>query len=97
METNTLQETLENLNPEELMEEVADVEVKNKGKKRLNLDLTPDAYKLLQKLSQDSGKNMTEVLRTGLALYGIAQEESQKGNNLAITNGENIVARIAHI
>jgi hypothetical protein len=72
-------------------------EVPNKGKKRLNIDLTPDAYKLLQKLSQESGKNMTEVLRTGLALYGIAQEESQKGNSLSITDGEKIIARIAHL
>jgi hypothetical protein len=72
-------------------------ELQNKGRKRLNIDLTPDAYKLLQKLSQESGKNMTEVLRTGLALYGIAQEESQKGNSLSITDGEKIIARIAHL
>jgi uncharacterized protein (DUF1778 family) len=29
-----------------------------KTKKRLNLDLTPEAYELLQKLSDESGKNM---------------------------------------
>jgi hypothetical protein len=61
------------------------------------LDLTPDAYKLLQKLSKETGKNMTEVLRTGLALYGIAQEESRNGNTLAVTKGETIVTRIAHL
>lgn len=72
-------------------------DMQNRVKKRLNIDLTPDAYKLLQKLSQESGKNMTEVLRTGLALYGIAQEESQKGNSLSITDGEKIIARIAHL
>jgi hypothetical protein len=55
-----------------------------KSKKRLNLDLTPEAYELLQKLSDESGKNMAEVLRTGLALYGIAQEEKDRGNSLAI-------------
>jgi alanine racemase len=57
-----------------------------KAKKRLNLDLTPEAYALLQKLSNESGKNMADVLRTGLALYGIAQEEEQKGRNLAVVD-----------
>ena len=55
-----------------------------KTKKRLNLDLTPEAYELLQKLADDSGKNMAEILRTGLALYGIAQEEKKKGRSLAV-------------
>jgi hypothetical protein len=57
-----------------------------KSKKRLNLDLTPEAYQLLQKLSDESGKNMAEVLRTGLALYGIAQEEKERGNSLAVVD-----------
>ena len=48
----------------------------NTPKKSLNLDLTPEAYDLLQKLANESGKNMTDVLRTGLALYGIVQQES---------------------
>jgi hypothetical protein len=67
-----------------------------KPKKRLNLDLTPEAYELLQKLSDESGKNMAEVLRTGLALYGIAQEEKDKGNSLAIVEPETnkVVTRI---
>jgi alanine racemase len=89
MMTNQVEEKLTVNDQEEL-----DNEVKNSGKKRLNLDLTPDAYKLLQKLSKESGKNMTEVLRTGLALYGIAQEESQKGNTLSITKDDKVVARI---
>jgi uncharacterized protein (DUF1778 family) len=57
-------------------------------KKRLNLDLTPEAYELLQKLADESGKNMADVLRTGLALYGIAQEEGRKGRALAIVEEE---------
>jgi hypothetical protein len=65
-----------------------------KDKKRLNLDLTPQAYELLQKLSEESGKNMAEVLRTGLLLYGISQEESRKGRSLAVTEGDRIVTRI---
>lgn len=67
-----------------------------KSKKRLNLDLTPEAYELLQKLSDESGKNMAEVLRTGLALYGIAQGEKDKGHSLAIVETETnkVVTRI---
>jgi hypothetical protein len=67
-----------------------------KSKKRLNLDLTPEAYELLQKLSDESGKNMAEVLRTGLALYGIAQEEKDRGHSLAIVETETnkVVTRI---
>jgi hypothetical protein len=67
-----------------------------KAKKRLNLDLTPEAYELLQKLSDESGKNMAEVLRTGLALYGIAMEEKGKGHTLAIIEIEtnNVITRI---
>jgi hypothetical protein len=63
-------------------------------KKRLNLDLTPEAYELLQKLSEESGKPMAEVLRTGLALYGIAQEEKEKGRSLAIVEDETIKKEI---
>ena len=62
---------------------------KSKQKKRLNLELNPDAYELLQKLADESGKNMTDVLRTGLALYGIAHEEAEKGRELAIVDKDN--------
>ena len=66
----------------------------NRQRKRLNLDLNPDAYELLQKLSDESGKNMAEVLRTGLAIYGIAQEEGAKGRDLAIVEDEKVVKQI---
>jgi hypothetical protein len=67
---------------------------KPKEKKRLNLDLTPEAYELLQKLADESGKNMAEVLRTGLLLYGISQEETKKGRSLAVVEGEKVITRI---
>lgn len=66
---------------------------KNKTKKRLNLELTVDNYELLQKLANESGKNMAEVLRTGLALYGLAQEEGQKGRNLAVVDEDDKVLK----
>ncbi|NET34933.1 MAG: hypothetical protein F6K19_23395 [Cyanothece sp. SIO1E1] len=65
-----------------------------KERKRLNLDLAPDAYALLQKLADESGKNMADVLRTGLALYGIAHEESSKGNDLAIVKEDKVLKQI---
>jgi hypothetical protein len=63
-------------------------------RKRLNLDLTPEAYELLNKLSTESGKNMADVLRTGLALYGIAQEENKKGRSLGVVEGEKVIKEI---
>jgi hypothetical protein len=65
-----------------------------KAKKRLNLDLTPEAYELLQKLADESGKNMAEILRTGLALYGISQEEEKKGHNLAVVEDDKVIKQI---
>ena len=65
-----------------------------KQRKRLNLDLNADAYELLRKLSDESGKNMADVLRTGLALYGIAQEEGAKGRDLAVVEDEKVVKQI---
>ncbi|MGJ3247712.1 MAG: hypothetical protein ACFE0J_15930 [Elainellaceae cyanobacterium] len=63
-------------------------------KKRLNLDLSPESYDLLQKLADEAGKNMADVLRTGLAIYGIAQEEKQKGRSLAIAKDDKVVKEI---
>jgi hypothetical protein len=63
-------------------------------KKRLNLDLSSEAYDLLQKLSDETGKNMADVLRTGLALYGIAQEASQKGRSLGVIKDDEVVKEI---
>lgn len=65
-----------------------------KERKRLNLDLTPEAYDLLKKLSEESGKNMADVLRTGLALYGIAHEEGAKGRDMAVVQDEKVIKQI---
>jgi len=64
------------------------------NRKRLNLDLSPDAYEMLQKLAEESGKNMAEVLRTGLALYGIAQDEKQKGRSLGVVKDDQVVKEL---
>ena len=64
------------------------------NRKRLNLDLSPEAYEMLQKLAEESGKNMAEVLRTGLALYGIAQDEKQKGRSLGVVKDDQVVKEL---
>jgi hypothetical protein len=63
-------------------------------KKRLNLDLSADAHELLQRLADESGKNMVEVLRTGLAVYGIAHDERKKGRKLAVVQDDRIIKEL---
>ncbi|MEB3213607.1 MAG: hypothetical protein VKL39_19820 [Leptolyngbyaceae bacterium] len=60
----------------------------------MNLELSPDAYDLLQKLSDSSGKNMADVLRTGLALYGIAEQAKDEGRALGVVDGDKVVKEI---
>jgi len=64
------------------------------SRKRLNLDLTPEAYELLQKIADESGKTMAEVLRTGLALYGIARDEQTNGRELGVVKGDKVIKEI---
>ncbi len=66
-------------------------------KKRLNLDLTPDAYEELQRLAEASGKNMADILRTGLKLYSLVQEESRDGKNLGIVKDNKVLKEIVVI
>jgi hypothetical protein len=64
------------------------------SRKRLNLDLAPAAYDLLQKISEDTDKNMADVLRTGLALYGIAHEAQKNNQEIGIIKGEKVIKAI---
>ena len=63
-------------------------------KKRLNLELAPAAYDLLQRLAEESGKSFADVLRTGLALYGIAQDAKQEGQGIGVIEGNTVVKEI---
>jgi hypothetical protein len=53
--------------------------------KRLNINLPTSVYNELQKLSVQSGRSMTEVIRTGFGLAKIAIEEGEKDRRLAVT------------
>jgi hypothetical protein len=65
-----------------------------KSRKRLNLDLSEEAYNLLQELAEAEDKNMAEVLRTGLALYGIAHEERRKGRSLGVIQDDRVIKEL---
>jgi hypothetical protein len=64
------------------------------NRKRLNLDLSSTAHDQLQKLSEETGKNMAEVLRTGLALYDMAHEANKQGQSMGIIEGDKVVREI---
>ena len=63
-------------------------------KKRLNLELSPEAYDLLQELADSSGKKMADVLRTGLALYGIAEKAKEEGPSIGVVEDDKVVKEI---
>ncbi len=64
------------------------------NRKRLNLDLSPEAFDMLQKLAEESGKNMTEVVRMGISLCKIAQEEKHKGRSLGVVKDDQVVKEL---
>ena len=64
------------------------------SRKRLNLDFPLESFELLQKISDESGKSMSEVLRTALALYGIAKDEQSNGRELGVIQGDKVIKEI---
>lgn len=54
--------------------------------KRLNLNLPESLYNELQVLARQSGRSMTDVLRSAFALSKIAMVETQKGNTILVGN-----------
>jgi hypothetical protein len=63
-------------------------------RKRLNLDLPISAYEELLRLTEETGKNMAEVLRIGLSIYFMAHEARKKGQSLGIVQGDKIIKEI---
>jgi hypothetical protein len=53
--------------------------------RRLNLNLSPQAYADAVKLSEETSRTLTELIRLGLGLVKIAVEESRKRNKLIVT------------
>ena len=61
--------------------------------KRLNINLPDNMYNDLQSLAQQTGRSMTDVLRTGFGLAKVAMEETQGNNRLAVTNPDGKVIK----
>lgn len=61
--------------------------------KRLNINLPATAYEDLRVLATDSGRSMTEVVRSSLSLARLAHEEGKKGRILAVAGEEGKVVR----
>lgn len=62
------------------------VETLGKGYRRLNVNLPPDVYADLQKLSRETNRSLTEIVRTGLGLANLALTEVAKNNKIAVTD-----------
>ena len=63
-------------------------------RKRLNLELSDQAYRLLKQLADASDKRMADVLRSGLALYGIAEEAKARGQKLCVVEEGKVTQEI---
>ena len=64
------------------------------AKKRLNLELSEETYKVINDLAEKQGVSMTEIIREGIALRDFAQEQKDLGLQLAVVDGDEIKARI---
>jgi hypothetical protein len=78
-------------NPVATQDRSADGKLK---RKTLNLNLSEPAYALLEELAQKTGKTRADVLRTGLALYGMADEAKDNGQGIGIIEGSEVVKEI---
>jgi hypothetical protein len=56
--------------------------------RRLNVNLPSKVADDLEKLANDSGRSMTEIVRTALGLVKIAQEVTDKDQKLIVTNSD---------
>ena len=62
---------------------------------RLQLNLPSETYESLRRLSAETGRSMTDIVKTSLALTNLVISERAKKNTLAIANEEgNVVKEI---
>jgi hypothetical protein len=54
--------------------------------KRINLNLAMKSYQDLERLAQQTGRTMTDIVRFGLALVKLYSEETAKGRKLVIAS-----------
>jgi hypothetical protein len=65
-------------------------------RKRINLDISLEANAKLEEMGHNSGKSVSEILRTALTIYAIIQDEKDKGFGIGIIgkNRDTIVREI---
>jgi hypothetical protein len=56
------------------------------GVRRINVNLPPDVYADLQRLSRQTNRSLTDIVRTGLGLANLALTEVAKNNKIAVTD-----------
>jgi hypothetical protein len=56
--------------------------------RRLNINLPENVAQDLERLANDSGRTMTDVVRTALGLVKIAQEVKDKDQKLIVADAE---------
>ncbi len=61
--------------------------------KRLNINLPADTFEDLRLLAAESGRSMTEVVRTSLGLAKLAYEEDKNDRVLAVANKDGKVIK----
>jgi hypothetical protein len=52
--------------------------------RRLNINLPEPVFQELQRLSRDTGRSMTELVRTALGLVNVAYEETKDGAKVLV-------------
>lgn len=58
---------------------------------RLTVNLNPQASEQLERLSEETGLNKTDIVNRALIIYGEVQEETKpKGSKLLVQNGETV-------
>ena len=55
------------------------------GVKRLNILVSQSAYSEVTKLSDESRRSITELIRLGLGLVKVVLEEARQGNKILVT------------
>ncbi len=56
--------------------------------RRLSINLSEKAYQQLQDLARESGRSMTDLVRTALGVVKIAYDEKEKDHRLVIASRE---------
>ena len=57
---------------------------------KLDLSLSPQVFKILNDLADESGQDMAHVLKSGIALYDIAIDAEHQGKHLAIAQHDEV-------